>query len=68
MQKNLRLSIIANSQSLRKSIKVMDGAEWKLVACNSFWIGFIVGLSSEVVYGVMGDKETTTLVIFVLYL
>ena len=31
-------------------------------------MGFIVGLSSEVVYGVMGVKGTTTSAIFVSYL
>ena len=42
--------------------------KWKLVVSSNFWMGFIVGLSSEVVYEVIGVKGTTTSAIFVSYL
>ena len=41
---------------------------WKLMSSDNFCMGFIVGLSSELLYGVMGVKGTTTSTIFVSYL
>ena len=42
--------------------------KWKLMPNDNFWMGFIVGLSSELTYRVMGVKGTTDSSVFITYL